>query len=93
MGFSYLCTYDIYSPVHNVLDVCISITRASGRGLGPGNRSHEKKDQKIKRKNNVANWVGSYCIMVGMERKDEEECIYRIKRKRRTEIRNYFKNI
>jgi hypothetical protein len=27
-----------YTPVHNVLDKCISITRASGRGLGPGNR-------------------------------------------------------
>jgi hypothetical protein len=25
-------------PVHNVLDVCISITRASGRGLGTGIR-------------------------------------------------------
>jgi hypothetical protein len=25
-----------YSPVHNVLDACISITRESGRGLGPG---------------------------------------------------------
>jgi hypothetical protein len=36
--YSYLCTYDLYSPVHNVLDACISITRASGRGLGPGNR-------------------------------------------------------
>jgi hypothetical protein len=33
---SYLCTYGLYSPVHNVLDTCISITRASGRGLGPG---------------------------------------------------------
>jgi hypothetical protein len=31
-----LCTYDLYSPVHNVLDACISITRGSGRGLGPG---------------------------------------------------------
>jgi hypothetical protein len=31
---SYLYNYDLYSPVHNVLDVCISITRASGRGLG-----------------------------------------------------------
>ncbi len=29
---NYLCTYDFYSPVHNVLDACISITRASGRG-------------------------------------------------------------
>jgi hypothetical protein len=34
---SYLCTYDLYSPVHNVLDVCRYITRASGRRLGPGN--------------------------------------------------------
>jgi hypothetical protein len=32
----YLCTYDLYSPVHNVLDACISITRARERGLGPG---------------------------------------------------------
>ncbi len=30
--FSYLCTYDFYSPMHNVLVGCISI-RASGRGL------------------------------------------------------------
>jgi hypothetical protein len=35
---NYLCTYDLYSPVHNVLDACISITRGSGRGLGPGAR-------------------------------------------------------
>ncbi len=35
---SNLGTYDLYSPAHNVLDTCISITRASGRGLGPGNR-------------------------------------------------------
>ncbi len=36
---SYLCTYYLYSPVHKILDACISITtRASGRGLGPGNR-------------------------------------------------------
>ncbi len=34
--FNYLCTYDLYSTVHNVLDACISITRASGQGLGPG---------------------------------------------------------
>ncbi len=33
-----LCTYDLYSPMHNVLDVCISIARASRRGLVPGNR-------------------------------------------------------
>ncbi len=31
---NYLCTYDLYSPVHNVLDTCISITWGSGRGLG-----------------------------------------------------------
>jgi hypothetical protein len=37
IGFNYLCTYDLYIHVHNVLDACISITRASGRGLGPGN--------------------------------------------------------
>jgi hypothetical protein len=30
--------YDLYSPVHNVLGACISITKASGRGLGPGIR-------------------------------------------------------
>jgi len=35
---NYLCTYDLYSPVHNVLDACISITWGSGRGLGPGIR-------------------------------------------------------
>jgi hypothetical protein len=29
---NYLCTYDLYSPVQNVLDACISITRGSGRG-------------------------------------------------------------
>ncbi len=33
--YNYLCTYDLYSPV---LDACISIIRASGRGLGPGIR-------------------------------------------------------
>jgi hypothetical protein len=32
---NFLCTYDLYSPVHNVLDACISITRASGRALRP----------------------------------------------------------
>ena len=36
---NYLCTYDLYSPVHNVLDAFISITRASGRELGPGNET------------------------------------------------------
>jgi hypothetical protein len=35
---SYLCIYDLYGPVHNVFDACRSIARASGRGLGPGNR-------------------------------------------------------
>jgi hypothetical protein len=35
---SYLYTYDLYSPLHNVLDVCLSITRASGRGLDLGKR-------------------------------------------------------
>ncbi len=30
--------YDLYSPEHYVLDACISITRRSGRGLGPGIR-------------------------------------------------------
>ncbi len=35
--FNYLCTYILYSPAHNVLDACISIT-ASWRGLGPGIR-------------------------------------------------------
>ncbi len=28
----YECSYDLNSPVHNVLDACISIMRASGRG-------------------------------------------------------------
>jgi hypothetical protein len=35
---SYLSTYDLYGPVRNFFDVCRSITRARGRGLGPGNR-------------------------------------------------------
>jgi hypothetical protein len=26
---------DLYSPMHNGLDACISITRASGKGVGP----------------------------------------------------------
>ncbi len=34
----YLCTYDLNGPVRNVFDACRSITRTSGRGLGPGNR-------------------------------------------------------
>jgi hypothetical protein len=29
---NHLCTYDLYSPVHNILDTRISITWASGRG-------------------------------------------------------------
>ncbi len=33
INYNYLC-----SPVRNVLDACISITRGSGRGLGPGIR-------------------------------------------------------
>ncbi len=35
---SYLCTYDTYGAVCHVFYVCRSITRASGRGLGPENR-------------------------------------------------------
>jgi hypothetical protein len=35
MHDNYLCTNDLYSPVHNVLPACISIMRGSGRGLGP----------------------------------------------------------
>ncbi len=34
---NYLCTYDLYGPVHNVFDACRYITWASGKGLGPGN--------------------------------------------------------
>ncbi len=34
--YNYLCTCDLYSPMHNVLDGCIYITWGSGRGLGPG---------------------------------------------------------
>ncbi len=37
LHLNYLCTYDLYSPVHIGLDACISITRTSGRGLGPEN--------------------------------------------------------
>ncbi len=36
--FSYLCTYDLCGPVHNVFDACRFITRASGKGLFPRNR-------------------------------------------------------
>jgi hypothetical protein len=35
-GNSYLWTYDLYGPVRNAFDAGNSITRASGRGLGPG---------------------------------------------------------
>ncbi len=35
---SYLRTYDLYVPVCNAFDAGKSITRASGRGLGPGNQ-------------------------------------------------------
>ncbi len=38
LQISYLCTYDLYGPECNVFDACRSITRASGWGLGPGNR-------------------------------------------------------
>jgi hypothetical protein len=34
---NYLCTYDLYGPVHNVFDAGRYITWASGRGLGLGN--------------------------------------------------------
>ncbi len=33
----YLWTYDLYGPVRNTFGAAKSITRASGRGLGPGN--------------------------------------------------------
>jgi hypothetical protein len=33
----YLCTYDLYSPVHNVLDACTSITLGEVGGVGPWN--------------------------------------------------------
>jgi hypothetical protein len=35
---SYLLTYDLYGPVRNAFDAGKSVTRASGRGLGPGNQ-------------------------------------------------------
>jgi hypothetical protein len=35
---SYLWTYDLYGSVRNILDACRSISWASERGLGPGNR-------------------------------------------------------
>jgi hypothetical protein len=30
--YNYLCTYDLNSPLHNVLDACISITWEVGGG-------------------------------------------------------------
>jgi hypothetical protein len=33
--YNYLCTYNLYSPVHNVLDACI--LHIHYEGLGPGN--------------------------------------------------------
>ena len=33
---NYLCTCDLYTPVHNVLEAWIYITWGSWRGLGPG---------------------------------------------------------
>jgi hypothetical protein len=36
--FSHLWTYDLYGPVRNAFDAGKSVTRASGRGLGLGNR-------------------------------------------------------
>jgi hypothetical protein len=35
---SYLWIYELYSPVRNDFDAGKSITRAIGRGSGPGNR-------------------------------------------------------
>jgi hypothetical protein len=32
--YNYLFSYDLNSPLHNVLDACIFITWGSGRGLG-----------------------------------------------------------
>jgi hypothetical protein len=34
----YIWTFDLYGPVPNAFDADKSITRASGRGLGPGNQ-------------------------------------------------------
>jgi hypothetical protein len=36
-NISYLWTYDLHGPVRTAFDADNSITRASGRGLGPGN--------------------------------------------------------
>jgi hypothetical protein len=38
IGNSYLSIYDLYGLVSNDFDAAASITRASERGLGPGNR-------------------------------------------------------
>jgi hypothetical protein len=38
LASSYLWTCDLYGPIRNAFDAGISITRASRRGLGPGNR-------------------------------------------------------
>ncbi len=38
VNISCLWTYDLYSPIRNAFDAGKSITRASGRGLGPENR-------------------------------------------------------
>jgi hypothetical protein len=48
---AYLCTYDLCSLINNIFDACRSITKASGRGLGPGNRDFfgPKKWQREKR--------------------------------------------
>jgi hypothetical protein len=36
--YSYLLTYDLHGSIHNAFDAGKSITRASGRGFGPGNQ-------------------------------------------------------
>ena len=36
MNINYLCTCDLYTPVHNVLEAWIYITWGSWRGLGTG---------------------------------------------------------
>jgi hypothetical protein len=49
---SYLCTNDLYGPVQKAFDVGKSITRASGRGLGLGNRDFfEPCEMALSRKN------------------------------------------
>ncbi len=39
---SYLWTYNLYGPICNAIDAGKSVTRASGRGLCPGNRDFFK---------------------------------------------------